>query len=36
MSANTQQIFEQKLFFTPLWRTIKNSGRGGSVQEDRL
>ena len=24
------------MFFTPLWRTIKNSGQAGSGQEDRL
>ena len=24
------------MFFTPLWRTIKNSGQAGSGREDRL
>ena len=24
------------MFFTPLWRTIENSGRTGSEREDRL
>ena len=24
------------MFFTPLWRTIKNSGRAGNGREDRL
>ena len=24
------------MFFTPLWRTVKTSGRAGSGQEDRL
>ena len=28
--------FSRECFFTPLWRTIKISGRAGSGREDRL
>ena len=28
--------FHRWMIFTPLWRTIKNSGRAGSEQDDRL
>ena len=28
--------FSRECFFTPLWRTIKNSGQAGSGREDRL
>ena len=34
MSQITPLSYES--FFTPLWRTIKSSGRGGRVQEYRL
>ena len=32
----TNHAFLTWMFFTPLWRTIKNSGRAGSGREDRL
>ena len=37
-SDATSQItpFSRKCFITPLWRTIKNSGRAGSGREDGL
>ena len=28
-------LFSRECFFTPLWRTIKNSGQAGSGQENR-
>ena len=32
----TNHAFLTWMFFTPLWRTIKNSGQAGSGREDRL
>ena len=32
----TNHVFFTWMFFTPLWRTIKNSGPEGSGREDRL
>ena len=29
-------VFLTRMFYMPLWRTIKNSGRAGIGQEDRL
>ena len=36
-SGTTSEItpFSREYFFTPLWRTIKNSSRAGSGREDR-
>ena len=35
-TASQIMPFSRECFFTPLWSTIKNSGRAGSRQEDRL
>ena len=35
-TASQIMPFSRECFHTPLWRTIKNSGRAGSGREDRL